>query len=83
MNLKALLQTLFALIICGKTQSDSFRYKYCIVGGGLSKIYFSIKVFCFVLNIDYVKGPAGLQLAYFLNKSNRDYIVFERNNNSG
>ena len=28
-------------------------------------------------------GPAGLQLAYFLSKSNRNYIVFEKNNQSG
>ncbi len=28
-------------------------------------------------------GPAGLQLAYFLGKVNRDYIVIEKNNNSG
>jgi len=28
-------------------------------------------------------GPAGLQLAYFLSRANRDYIVIEKNNNSG
>jgi NADPH-dependent glutamate synthase beta subunit-like oxidoreductase len=24
-------------------------------------------------------GPAGLQMAYFLHKSNRNYILYERN----
>ena len=28
-------------------------------------------------------GPAGLQMAYFLQKSNRNYILLERNNISG
>ncbi|XP_064478427.1 FAD-dependent oxidoreductase domain-containing protein 2-like [Ornithodoros turicata] len=28
-------------------------------------------------------GPAGLQMAYFLERSNRDYVVFERTNMSG
>jgi len=28
-------------------------------------------------------GPAGLQIAYFLNFNKRNYVVFERNNNSG
>ena len=28
-------------------------------------------------------GPAGLQMAYFLQKENRNYILFERNNKSG
>ena len=28
-------------------------------------------------------GPAGLQTAYFLKKYNKDYIVIEKNNNSG
>ena len=80
MNLKAFLQTLLGLVICAKIQADSFQYKYCIIGGGLSKNFFSLRLFFY---INFLKGPAGLQLAYFLSKSNRDYIVFERNNNSG
>ncbi|KAL8620878.1 hypothetical protein ACOMHN_047049 [Nucella lapillus] len=28
-------------------------------------------------------GPAGLQLGHFLEKAGRDYVVFERSNNSG
>ncbi|KAH9504273.1 FAD-dependent oxidoreductase domain-containing protein 2, partial [Bulinus truncatus] len=28
-------------------------------------------------------GPAGLQLGYFLERANRDYIIFERSNTSG
>ncbi|XP_028406643.1 FAD-dependent oxidoreductase domain-containing protein 2-like [Dendronephthya gigantea] len=28
-------------------------------------------------------GPGGLQIAYFLKRSNRDYIVFERNSEAG
>ena len=35
---------------------------------------------------DYVvvgAGPSGLQMAYFLHKANRDYVVLERTNTSG
>ena len=28
-------------------------------------------------------GPAGLQMGYFLQKANRDYMIFERANMSG
>lgn len=28
-------------------------------------------------------GPAGLQLGYFFEKAGRDYVIFERSNNSG
>jgi ribulose 1,5-bisphosphate synthetase/thiazole synthase len=28
-------------------------------------------------------GPSGLQLAYFMNKYHKNYIVFEKNNVSG
>ena len=28
-------------------------------------------------------GPAGLQMGYFLERANRDYLIFERSNTSG
>lgn len=28
-------------------------------------------------------GPAGLQMGYFLHQAKRDYVIFERANNSG
>lgn len=28
-------------------------------------------------------GPGGLQLAYFLERANRDYVIFEKSNTSG
>lgn len=53
-------------------------------------IVFSVHLFAHSTK-DHVKheyciigaGPAGLQLGYFLSKVNRDYIIFEKNNNSG
>lgn len=53
-------------------------------------IVFSLHSFTYSL-IDHVTheyciigaGPAGLQLGYFLSKADRDYIIFEKSNNSG
>ena len=28
-------------------------------------------------------GPAGLQLGYYLEKNNRDYLIIERNDSAG
>ena len=56
-------------------------YDYCLVG-----IFVNFTCISYMLLILFVlkgAGPAGLQLGYFLQDSNRNYVIFERNNISG
>ena len=46
----------------------------------------SVKICENFINYDYCligAGPSGLQLAYYFNKYQKNYIVFEKNNISG
>ena len=71
--------------VCSTSSAD---YDYCVIGAGpggikLSELYL---IFCqnqLHFNSSRVFFFSGLQMAYYLEKANRNYMVFERGSSAG
>lgn len=67
------------------TSSPGSYHEYCVVGAGpggtrqISKSLFH----CFISAGFDCSFSLGLQMGFFLERSGRDYVIFERNNIAG
>lgn len=71
--------------VCSASSADV--YEYCVVGAGPGGIEIfsnmSLRFCTIIFPLNESVRLSGLQVAYYLEKANRNYIVFERGSSAG